>query len=89
MLFFVPAVVGALIKYWSYRYRLDKDELVIREGIVFRNERHIPYTRIQNIDCVQNPLHRLLRVSEVRLETAGGEKPEAILRPSKTNHTIP
>jgi putative membrane protein len=80
MLLFIPAVVAALFQYWSYRYRFDRDELVVRQGIVFRNERHIPYTRIQNIDLVQNPLHRLFRVAEVRLETAGGQKPEAVMR---------
>jgi len=80
MLLFIPAVVAALFQYWSYRYRFDRDELVVRQGIVFRNERHIPYARIQNIDLVQNPLHRLFRVAEVRLETAGGQKPEAVMR---------
>jgi putative membrane protein len=80
MLLFIPAVVVALFHYWSYRYRFDREELVVRQGIVFRNERHIPYARIQNIDLVQNPLHRLFRVAEVRLETAGGQKPEAVMR---------
>jgi putative membrane protein len=80
MVFFAPALVVAVIRYLSYRYRLGHEELVIREGIVNRNERHIPYHRIQNIDLVQNPLHRWLHVAEVRLETAGGEKPEAVIR---------
>ncbi len=80
MLFFLPVLVATLIRYWNYSYRLDTDELVIREGIVTRNERHVPYSRIQNIDLVQNPLQRLLGVAEVRVETAGGEKPEAIMR---------
>ena len=72
MLLFLPALIGALFRYWSYRYRFDRDELMIRQGIVFRSERHIPYARIQNIDLVQNPLHRLFRVAEVRLETTAG-----------------
>ena len=80
MLLFVPSVISAVFQYWSYRYRLDADELIIREGIVFRNERHIPYARIQNIDLVQNPLHRTFGVAEIRLETAGGQKPEAVMR---------
>ena len=79
MLLFIPAVIGALFRYWSHRYRLEPDEMVVREGIVFRNERHIPFSRIQNIDLVQNPLHRLLGVAQIRLETAGGQKPEAVL----------
>jgi putative membrane protein len=80
MVLFFPAAVAALVKYLSYRYQLRPDEIVVREGIVTRNERHIPYARIQNINLVQNPLHRLMRVSEVHLETAGGDKPEAVIR---------
>jgi putative membrane protein len=80
MILFVPAVVGALAKYLSFRYQLGPDELVIREGIVTRNERHVPYARIQNIDLVQNPFHRWFKVAEVRVETASGDRPEAIMR---------
>jgi putative membrane protein len=83
-LLLVPALlVGGLtafVRYWSYRYRLEGGELVIRAGIVFRNERHIPYGRIHNIDLVQNPLHRLLGVAEVRVQTAAGGRPEAVIR---------
>lgn len=80
LLLFFPALAAVLIKYWSYRYRFGDDELVIREGIVTRNERHIPYARIQNIDLLQNPLHRWFGVAEVRVETASGDKPEAVIR---------
>jgi len=80
MALFVPAALAALAKFLSYRYRLGREELVVREGIVTRNERHIPYSRIQNIDLVQNPLHRMLGVAEARLETASGDKPEAVIR---------
>jgi putative membrane protein len=79
-LLFVPAIARAAIHYATYRYRLGDDGLRIREGIVTRNERHIPYDRIQNVDLVQNPLHRMFGVAEVRLETAGGDKPEAVIR---------
>ena len=80
MILFVPAVIGGLAKYLSFRYRLGPDELIIREGIVTRNERHVPYARIQNIDLIQNPFHRWFKVAEVRVETASGDRPEAIMR---------
>jgi putative membrane protein len=80
MLMFVPAAIASIVKYISYRYRFGQDEILIREGIITRNERHIPYARIQNIDLAQNPVHRMLGVAEVRLETASGQKPEAIMR---------
>jgi putative membrane protein len=78
--FFVPAVVAAIVRYLSYGYRLGADELVIREGIVTRNERHVPYARIQNIDLVQGLVQRWLGVAEARLETASGKEPEAVMR---------
>jgi len=77
---FVPAGIASIVSYLSYRYRLGEDELVIRQGIVTRNERHVPYGRIQNIDLVQNLLQRWLGVAEARFETAGGEEPEAVMR---------
>lgn len=79
MLFVVPTAVVAVARYISYRYRYEPHELVIRDGLVFRRERHIPYARIQNIDAVQRPLHRLLNVVEVRVETGAGQTPEATM----------
>lgn len=80
MLLFIPAVLFGIARYISVRYRFAVDEVELKDGILFRNERHIPFVRIQNIDLVQNPLHRLLRVAEVRLETASGSEPEAVLK---------
>ena len=50
---------------------------MIRSGILFRNVRHLPYARIQNLDAVQNVFHRAFGVVDVRVETGGGSKPEA------------
>lgn len=80
MVLFVPVSVGILAKYLTYHYRLGPEDLVIREGILTRNERHIPYARIQNIDLIQNPLHRLLGVAVVRIETGSGGKAEAEIK---------
>ena len=79
-LFIGPVIAVALVQYRVYRYRLAADEMVVRDGILTRTERHIPYERIQNIDLVQNPLHRLCRVALVRVETASGTRPEAVMR---------
>lgn len=73
----VPAIVATMARYLSFRLRYDDHELVIRSGLIFRNERHVPYSRIQNIDAIQNLFHRLLHVVEVRVETGGGKEEEA------------
>ena len=79
MLFLIPAAAFAVVRYLSFRLRYEGEELVIRSGIVFRNERHIPYARIQNLDAVQNVFHRLLGVIEVRVQTGAGAEPEATI----------
>jgi putative membrane protein len=74
-----PAVIASVARYVSFRLRYDAEELVIRSGLVFRNERHVPFSRIQNLDAVQNVFHRLFGVVEIRVETGGGKDEEARL----------
>ncbi|MBL8863427.1 MAG: PH domain-containing protein [Planctomycetes bacterium] len=76
---FVPILLFDVFRYLTLRWRYDAEELVLREGWIFRSERHIPYARIQNVDLKQNVLHRALSVAEVTIETAGGVEPEASL----------
>ncbi len=61
----------------AFRYRIGKAELIVREGIFDRTERHVPFVRIQNVAQRRNPLHRLFGVAELRVESAGGTEPEA------------
>jgi putative membrane protein len=77
MFLLIPYVVVAISRYLTFRYRYEEHELAMRWGLVFRKERHVPYGRIQNLDAVQNPFHRLFGVATVRLETGGGDEPEA------------
>ena len=79
LLFLIPATIASLIRYFTFRLRYEGTELVISSGILFRNERHVPYARIQNLDAVRNIVHRLLGVAEVRVETGGGQTPEATI----------
>jgi putative membrane protein len=79
LLFLIPSALVAVARYLSFRLQYEGTELVIRSGIIFRNERHVPYARIQNLDAVRSVAHRLLGVAEVRVETGGGQAPEATI----------
>ncbi len=76
----VVLVVVSLAQYFTYRYLLRGDAIVIRSGWLHRSVREIPYARIHNVNLYQSLLHRLFGVAEVRLESAGGIKPEAQMR---------
>ncbi len=78
--FIVPMAIRSVVHCIVFRYGFADDEMVVREGVLIRKERHIPYERIQNIDLVQNPFHRAFDVALVRVETASGGKPEAVIR---------
>lgn len=71
--------LGSIIQYRFYRYWLEPNQIRVKEGILFRNERQVPYKRIQNLNLTQNPLHRILGVVTVQLESASGGKPEAVI----------
>ena len=73
-------VVVSVLQYFTYRYRIGRDGLSIRDGLLARNLREIPYSRIHNVVLHQSVLHRMFGVAEVRLESAGGQKPEAQMR---------
>jgi putative membrane protein len=75
-----PYAVAHVVRYLTLRYHFDEQEFVLRGGVLFKSERHVPYARIQSVDVEQGPLHRILGVYDVALQTGGGAEPEARLR---------
>lgn len=80
MFVFCLTVLFNLVRYLTLKYKIQDNELVVTEGLLFRRIRSVPIRRIQNIDFVQNVLHRIFDVAVVKIETASGSKPEATLR---------
>ena len=73
-------VLVSLGQYFTYRFRVDADGIVIRSGLFQKSLRNIPYTRIHNVALHQTVLHRVFGVAEVKLESAGGITPEGQMR---------
>ncbi len=83
-------VLGAVSiwQYYTYRFRIGVDSLEIRSGLLERSLRQIPFARIHNVGLHQTLLHRIFGVAEVRLESAGGIKPEAEMRVLKLEDAL-
>ena len=83
-------VLGAVSiwQYYTYRFRIGIDSLEIRSGLFERSLRQIPFARIHNVGLHQTLLHRIFGVAEVRLESAGGIKPEAEMRVLKLEDAL-
>ncbi|MEA1932797.1 MAG: PH domain-containing protein [Euryarchaeota archaeon] len=66
--------------YRRFEYELTDDTLDIRSGVFNRREREIPYGRVQNVDISRNIFQRLVGLSKLDIETAGGGSTEASLK---------
>lgn len=76
---FLLQMVYGLAAYLTVQYVLTADELVVREGILHRQERRIPVDRIQDLAFESTLLRRMLGLVVVRVETASGKGSEAQL----------
>lgn len=81
-------MAASLWRYFTFRYLAGQDQLVLRTGLLSRNVRVVPYGRIHNVAVDQTLLHRLFDVAAVRLESAGGSKPEAEMRVLRLDHAL-
>jgi putative membrane protein len=73
-------VVYEVAYYRRFSITLSDDALEVYSGVFARQEREIPYRRIQNVDVTRNIVQRLLDIAQVKVETAGGGETEATLR---------
>ncbi|MGY0561596.1 PH domain-containing protein [Luteimonas sp. A277] len=76
----VVLVTAAVWRYFTWRYRIGEDSLFVRSGLLERSLRQIPFSRIHDVAVHQTLLHRVFQVAEVRLESASGDKPEAVMQ---------
>lgn len=77
------AIVGmatGLLSWWFTKYGFDGDALRIDSGVLNRRSRRVRLDRLQAVDINRPLAGRLLGVSELRLEVAGGGSAEAPLQ---------
>jgi len=68
----VLVVLAVSVVQWLRRsYALEAGALRVEQGVLARQRRVVPFDRIQQVDLVRRPLHRLLGVATLRVETAG------------------
>jgi putative membrane protein len=72
-------VSSQLLRYLRFRWRVEGNAVVIDQGFIIRSRRVIPRDRIQSVDMEQGPIHRLLGVMELRIESVGGQETQGRL----------
>jgi len=83
-------IIGWRVLAWSrHSYRIEDGVLRIEEGVLNRQVREIPLTRIQQVDLRRQLRHRALGVVAVRIDTAGGGSgAEAVLDAVSDAHAL-
>ena len=69
--------LAALAGYLSWRattYAVAGGAIVLRRGVLARQETSVPVERVSSVDTEQGPVQRLFGVVELRIQAAGGGK---------------
>lgn len=69
----------AAIRWHRFRYGVGTHEIVIESGLLSRNRRTIPFSRIQDVDIERKLLHRVFGLAKVKVESGAGGKDEGSL----------
>lgn len=68
----VFSYIWAKLTYKFYKYELREDGFRKEHGIIWKKYVTIPYDRIQNVDIYRGLIARLLGLSDLQIQTAGG-----------------
>ncbi len=76
-------LLAGVLRWFTTRYRITRERVELRSGLLFRNARSVPRDRIRSVDVTAGPAHRLFRLSVVKIGTGertdGGESRELTL----------
>lgn len=73
------------LKWKRFVYTLEEDKILIRRGVLFREELSIYTGRIHSMNMEQPLLQRLLGLTQVRIETPGKKEGGGGILPAVTN----
>ena len=66
------AVVWPALEFSRFAFVVREHDLIVRQGVLFRQWSSIPHRRIQHVDTRQGPLERALGIARLQVFTAAG-----------------
>lgn len=72
LLIIIVKYIWAYLTWKFYKYELREDGFRKEHGVIWKKYVSIPYSRIQNVDVYRGILARLLGLSDIQVQTAGG-----------------
>ncbi|WP_107943337.1 PH domain-containing protein [Metasolibacillus fluoroglycofenilyticus] len=68
---------NGIIKWWTFTYWFEDNELRVQHGLFIKKKRFIPYDRIQSLNYKEGIFHRIFGLVQVSVETAGNKSGKA------------
>jgi putative membrane protein len=65
-------VLAGVVRWRTTRYRITPERVELHTGLLRRQRRSVPRDRIRTVDLTASPVHRLFRLSVVRVGSATG-----------------
>ena len=74
--------ISAYIKYYYFKYKFDfkKDEFVVKKGLLRKTKLSIPFEKIQQININQKLIHKIFKLYEIQIDTAGTNSTEVDIK---------
>ncbi|MEM9689974.1 MAG: PH domain-containing protein [Pseudomonadota bacterium] len=73
------SVSYSVLRYLFFRFRIEDDSILIRDGIFNKTQLDIKYDRIQGVNEEQGPVSRAMGLVDLTFETAGSSSSEGNL----------
>ena len=71
-LWLIFMIVAPIIRYRRYRYMINDEKVVVKEGLIFVTQEFAPIERMHQITVKSGPIDRLFGLANVIATTAGG-----------------
>src|SRR5919199_2070337 len=62
-------LIAGTLRWFTTHYRISSDRVELRSGLLFRSARSIPRDRIRTVDVTAGLVHRLFRLSVLKIGT--------------------
>jgi putative membrane protein len=70
-------ILSTFLSFYFFQYRLHKDHIEIRSGVISKKYVNLPFAKIQNVKLEQPVYYRPFGFTCLQLDTAGSAKQEA------------
>ncbi len=76
----ILAIIAAgVLQYWFFRFAIQEDRILIRQGVLRKTSLDLPFERVQGINVERSLVDRMLGLVTVSLDTAGSGAAEGQL----------